>query len=441
MIRGVEDLAEFFGSHPAPRPIVARASSSTGVKLNRKRSLGSDGADRGVIACEPHLDVESANVFQATIRSHADVEEQGGDSKVVSASVSGDYSCDSKSTAEPSSSMVQSWCKQELAPESGVGVVTSLAGGGDWTFCNTNDFVAEYHPKRQGRGGRLPAVDPRLDPNIDPKRAKRILANRQSAAKSKQKQRLLGDTLKRQQESLLRQKNRAAEEYKLLLRACEELEASNALLCVKVQELRMKREVAPPNVVGTALPVPSCSSCCSAMSKSCFLAPFDDLLVEPLVNVCAPLPVTSKCFEDFTGGIDSFLDPGISSDVLDILQGPPNACSSWPEKQEENNASVSLNPLCPVRASTITDQAKGLEAFAYSSKPPLLCGTHNSWPSNSLPDMVREWEALSGGFFGPDSYPEAVWTGLYADQTLAGWASNAHYLIPQKLEPCVPPCM
>ena len=32
-------------------------------------------------------------------------------------------------------------------------------------------------------------MDPRLDPNVDPKRAKRILANRLSAARSKNKQR------------------------------------------------------------------------------------------------------------------------------------------------------------------------------------------------------------------------------------------------------------
>jgi hypothetical protein len=31
---------------------------------------------------------------------------------------------------------------------------------------------------RKGKGGRQPAADPRLEPGMDPKRAKRILANR-----------------------------------------------------------------------------------------------------------------------------------------------------------------------------------------------------------------------------------------------------------------------
>lgn len=42
--------------------------------------------------------------------------------------------------------------------------------------------------KKRGKGGRQPASDPRLDPNIDERRAKRILANRLSAARSKMKQ-------------------------------------------------------------------------------------------------------------------------------------------------------------------------------------------------------------------------------------------------------------
>lgn len=43
--------------------------------------------------------------------------------------------------------------------------------------------------KRKGKGGRQPASDPRLDPSVDPKKARRILANRLSAARSKLKQR------------------------------------------------------------------------------------------------------------------------------------------------------------------------------------------------------------------------------------------------------------
>ena len=48
-------------------------------------------------------------------------------------------------------------------------------------------FLVPAHKKR-GKGGRQPAADPRLDPSIDARRAKRILANRLSAARSKMKQ-------------------------------------------------------------------------------------------------------------------------------------------------------------------------------------------------------------------------------------------------------------
>ena len=41
---------------------------------------------------------------------------------------------------------------------------------------------------RKGRGGRQPASDPRHDPGIEPKKARRILANRLSAARSKMRQ-------------------------------------------------------------------------------------------------------------------------------------------------------------------------------------------------------------------------------------------------------------
>ena len=49
---------------------------------------------------------------------------------------------------------------------------------------------------QRGKGGRTPASDPRLDPTIDPKKAKRILANRISAARSKIRQKVVMETLK-----------------------------------------------------------------------------------------------------------------------------------------------------------------------------------------------------------------------------------------------------
>ena len=41
---------------------------------------------------------------------------------------------------------------------------------------------------RKGKGGRQPAMDPRSDPRVDTKKARRILANRLSAARSKMRQ-------------------------------------------------------------------------------------------------------------------------------------------------------------------------------------------------------------------------------------------------------------
>ena len=41
---------------------------------------------------------------------------------------------------------------------------------------------------RKGKGGRQPATDPRHDPRVDSKKARRILANRLSAARSKMRQ-------------------------------------------------------------------------------------------------------------------------------------------------------------------------------------------------------------------------------------------------------------
>jgi hypothetical protein len=49
------------------------------------------------------------------------------------------------------------------------------------------------------QGGRQPAGDPRLDPDIDPKRAKRILSNRLSAARSKMKAKIMMETMRTKQ--------------------------------------------------------------------------------------------------------------------------------------------------------------------------------------------------------------------------------------------------
>jgi hypothetical protein len=55
-------------------------------------------------------------------------------------------------------------------------------------------------------------MDPRLDPTIDPKRAKRILANRLSAARSKSKQRGHLDVLEGAHATLVQQKDELLKE-------------------------------------------------------------------------------------------------------------------------------------------------------------------------------------------------------------------------------------
>jgi hypothetical protein len=49
---------------------------------------------------------------------------------------------------------------------------------------------------RKKHNGRRPLMDPRLDPNIDPKKAQRILANRQSAARTKLRQQMIIESAK-----------------------------------------------------------------------------------------------------------------------------------------------------------------------------------------------------------------------------------------------------
>ena len=61
--------------------------------------------------------------------------------------------------------------------------VTCLAGCVTPTECQDEP---DSPPRRKGKGGRQRAPAP--DASVDPKRAKRIMANRASAAKSKQKQ-------------------------------------------------------------------------------------------------------------------------------------------------------------------------------------------------------------------------------------------------------------
>ena len=89
--------------------------------------------------------------------------------------------------------------------------------------------------RKKGKGGRQPAQDPRLDPDIDPKRAKRILANRQSAARSKLKQKVLMDGLRSRQNVLAVQREAVTQELCHLSHKCRELEQDNHLIRCRVQ--------------------------------------------------------------------------------------------------------------------------------------------------------------------------------------------------------------
>lgn len=82
-----------------------------------------------------------------------------------------------------------------------------------------------YVPKR-GKGGRNPALDARLDPNIDPKKAARIMANRLSAARSKMRRKMMSHTEGLQSKLVLleSQKHRLEREVERLDKLCKAME-------------------------------------------------------------------------------------------------------------------------------------------------------------------------------------------------------------------------
>lgn len=90
-------------------------------------------------------------------------------------------------------------------------------------------------PRRKGKGGRQPANDPRLDPNVDPKKARRIVANRISAAKSKLKQKSEIEVLKAQLVEMTAQRDALRQQADSLQLHCQQLEDTNAQLQNTVQ--------------------------------------------------------------------------------------------------------------------------------------------------------------------------------------------------------------
>jgi hypothetical protein len=91
------------------------------------------------------------------------------------------------------------------------------------------DYLTPAH-LRKGKGGRQPAADPRLDPRIDAKKARRILANRLSAARSKLKQKSTMDALRQRVEGLALQRGTVAADIAALAESCAAAEAEAALL-------------------------------------------------------------------------------------------------------------------------------------------------------------------------------------------------------------------
>lgn len=89
--------------------------------------------------------------------------------------------------------------------------------------------------KKKGKGGRQPAKDPRLDPNMDQRKAKRIVANRKSAARSKQKQKRRVETLQLQHDTLMIQMLLCSREKEKLQHEIAAIEQDIRLLNTELQ--------------------------------------------------------------------------------------------------------------------------------------------------------------------------------------------------------------
>lgn len=109
-------------------------------------------------------------------------------------------------------------------------------------------FLVPPHKKR-GKGGRQPAADPRLDPNIDERKAKRILANRLSAARSKMKQKNQMDVLSGIIDQLEYHNKELHEDVAELMEVCEVIEFNNRAMvrdCHIIEEFLRRGRERPP---------------------------------------------------------------------------------------------------------------------------------------------------------------------------------------------------
>eukprot|EP00798_Chlamydomonas_sp_ICE-L_P018785 gene18785-25326_t len=97
-------------------------------------------------------------------------------------------------------------------------------------------MVAE---KEKAKGGRHKASDPRDDPNICPKKAKRMVDNRRSAARSKVRKKEKGEQLQAYQQARLTKvkewEGETKDEIQRVEELCAEMEAINICWVSKIQ--------------------------------------------------------------------------------------------------------------------------------------------------------------------------------------------------------------
>ena len=100
--------------------------------------------------------------------------------------------------------------------------------------------LLEKKPKGK-RNARKTAPDPRLDPSICPKKAKRIIANRASAARSKAKQKKHLENLKTMHQTLFVQKNSIQQEIDSIQSDARRVERENQSLIERLNKLSKKK--------------------------------------------------------------------------------------------------------------------------------------------------------------------------------------------------------
>ena len=104
-------------------------------------------------------------------------------------------------------------------------------------------FKKFLNKKPKKKSCRKTAPDPRLDPTIDPKRAKRIVANRESAARSKTKQKQHLEYLKNTHKELVAQKLAIQQQIDKSQADSKRLETENKALIVQLELIRQQKKL------------------------------------------------------------------------------------------------------------------------------------------------------------------------------------------------------